>query len=110
MYTKILTISRRSELDISKVVNMALNGSTEAQIVADTGFNRQFVHRRIKRAESEVSLQDAPRSGRPCKLTRAQKKKLTACMVGKQLTVFFKKNSPSLFFLHLIQIRSFKCS
>ena len=29
-------------------------------------------------------MQDAPRSGRPCKLTQAQKKKLTACVVGKQ--------------------------
>ena len=63
MHTKILIMSRRSELDRARVVNMALDGSTEAQIVADTGFNRQFVHRWMKRTESEISLLDAPRSG-----------------------------------------------
>lgn len=77
-------MSRRSKTDRCQVIGLTLQGHSPADIVKLTGFDKQFVARWKDRTESEVPVDDAPRSGRPSKMTRSQQKRLVDQTANKQ--------------------------
>jgi transposase len=65
-----------SQLDRTRVIGLAAQGLPPADIIKTTGLNRSFVYRWASR----VTTTDAPRSGRPLKLTKPVVKRVRRLM------------------------------
>ena len=77
-------MSRRPAEDRWAVVSFHKQGLTTAAICRTTGFDRQFVTRCISKYNDSGSIDDAPRAGRPRKLSEGVERTVEKKMRGKR--------------------------